>query len=141
MLNPRKWHDVYPQGTKEGDEELVFFKALARHPKYSWRNTSTLAHETGLPRRRVEELITKYVQKGMIFQNPSKDEEWAYWERVPQLLLKDNRSITEKDHDIRIGDQLKDTGLESSYRGNTAAFDNTDDGWVQSYFSFMTDES
>jgi hypothetical protein len=33
-IKPKKWIDLYPVGTKEGDEESRFFKILARNTKY-----------------------------------------------------------------------------------------------------------
>ena len=107
MKYPPKWIDIYPQGTKKGDEEQAFFTALARHPKWEWRSTSALIAESGLEGERVEELILKYEAKNMVFQNPLNDEMWGYWERVPQMLQKNNDSITMKDHDDRIKKALK----------------------------------
>ena len=59
-IKPKKWTDVYPVGTKEGDEEARFFRSLARHPKYDWRSTAAISKESGLSPKRVEEIIAKY---------------------------------------------------------------------------------
>jgi len=101
-MKPKKWVDVYPHGTKEGDEELKFFIALARHPKYQWRSTSGIAKEIGLTPERVEEIIQKYYKKGMVFQNPKNEDQWGYWERVPDMLPEEQKSISKKDQDKRI---------------------------------------
>lgn len=99
---PPKWIDVYPQGTKAGDEEQAFFIALARHPKWQWRSTAQLAKEANLTKERVEEIIEKYHKKGMVFQNPSNEDQWSYWERTPDMLPEDEDSLTTTDHKNRI---------------------------------------
>jgi len=106
-MKPKKWSEVYPQGTKEGDEEQKFFIALARHPKWTWRSTSAIAKETNLTKERVEEIIAKYFKKNMVFQNPQNEDQWAYWERVPEMLPKDQGTITEKDQKERIKKAIK----------------------------------
>lgn len=98
---PKKWVDVYPQGTQEGNEEQKFFIALARHPKFCWRSISALAKESGLTVDRVEEILNKYYQKGMVFQNPKTEDQWAYWERVPDMVPK-NTSISTNDKKTRL---------------------------------------
>jgi saccharopine dehydrogenase-like NADP-dependent oxidoreductase len=103
---PKKWTDVYNQGTKEGDEEQKFFICLARHPKYTFRSASAIAKETGLPRKRVDELVQKYLKMGLIYPHPSNEDTWGYWERNPELANEDNRSITKKDQDKRIEKHL-----------------------------------
>jgi hypothetical protein len=100
---PPKWTDIYPQGSKEGDEEQEFFIVLSRNPKYKWRSTAQLAKEARLTKERVDEIIAKYWKKGMVFQNPQNDDQWGYWERNPEMLPEDKDSITGKDHKDRIG--------------------------------------
>lgn len=102
MKKPKKWTDVYPQGTKEGDEEQAFFISLARNNKWQWRSTAAIAKEANLSKERVEELLNKYYKKGMVFQNPQNEDQWGYWERVPEMLPKDDSSITDRDHEDRI---------------------------------------
>lgn len=102
MKKPKKWTDVYPQGSQEGDEEQAFFISLARNLKWQWRSTAAIAKEANLTKERVEELINKYYKKGMVFQNPANEDQWGYWERVPEMLPKDEDSITDKDHKDRI---------------------------------------
>jgi hypothetical protein len=101
-----KWSDIYPQGCKAGDEEQEFWIAIARHPKWQWRSIAAIAKESGLSKERVEELINKYWKKGMIFQNPQNDDQWAYWERVPNMIPGDSKSIISEDHQKRI-DKIK----------------------------------
>ena len=40
---PKKWTEIYPYGTKEGDEESKFFRALARHNKFDYRSTIAIS--------------------------------------------------------------------------------------------------
>lgn len=101
-IKPKKWTDIYPVGTKEGDEESKFFKVLARNPKYEWRSTAALSKESNLDKKRVEEIILKYHKLGLIFQNPRNEEHWGYWERVPHMLPEEPESISKKDKDQRI---------------------------------------
>ena len=101
-IKPKKWTDVYPHGTKEGDEEARFFKSLARHPKYDWRSTAAIAKESGLGHERVEQIIAKYLKKNIVFQSPSNEEHWGYWERVPHMIPQEYRSASDSDKDRRI---------------------------------------
>jgi hypothetical protein len=109
MKRYRKWINVYPQGTKEGDEEQRFFISLARHPKYEWRSMAAVAKESGLEKKRVEQIIQKYYKKGMVFQNPKNEDQWGYWERLDSALLNldQSKSMAEKDHEQRIKDYKK----------------------------------
>jgi hypothetical protein len=101
-IRPKKWTDVYPQGTPEGDQEARFFKSLARHPKYEWRSTAAIAKESGLTQKRVEEIVVKYLKKNIVFQSPNNEEEWAYWERVPHMVPDEYMSASDADKDERI---------------------------------------
>lgn len=101
-IKPQKWTKLYPVGTFEGDEEFRFFKALARNPKYEWRSTAALAKESGLDKKRIEEIILKYYKLGIVFQNPKNEDHWGYWERVPHLLPEKEESLTKIDKEKRI---------------------------------------
>lgn len=98
---PPKWTDVYPQGTKEGDEEQLFFTVLARHPKYEWLTTAMIARESKLHIERVEEILEKYFNLGIIFNNPENEDQWGYWEKVPKMV-KEKLSLVEEDRKLRI---------------------------------------
>lgn len=100
-VRPHKWIDVYPQGTKEGDEEQSVFICLARHNKWSFRSVAQIAKESNLSRERVEEILQKYWKKGMVFQNPNNEDQWAYWERVPDMLPDKKDSLTKEDQNNR----------------------------------------
>ena len=109
MDEPKKWHTIYPYGSKDGDEEAKVFKSLARHPKFTWRSTAAIVKDTGLSRARVEEIIDKYTNKikpALIYAHPSNEDHWGYWERVPEVLKKDNRGVSKKDKDNRINKQI-----------------------------------
>lgn len=101
-MKPLKWTSVYPHGTKQGDEELKFFISLARNPKFQWRSTSAIAKESGLTKERVEEIISKYHKKGIVFQNPKNEDQYGYWERCPEMLPDDKKSISGKDQNDRV---------------------------------------
>ena len=102
---PPKWWEVYPQGTKAGDEEQRFFKVLERHPTYTWRSTESIGKESGLDLERVEQIINKYLKRGIVFQNPASDDQWGYWERNLDMLIKDS-SLAKTDQKSRIDDSL-----------------------------------
>lgn len=108
MSMPPKWTDVYPHGTKQGDEEMSFFFALAR-TKWEWRSTASLVKESGLSRERVEEIISKYVNYNppLIYTNDSREDHWAYWQRVPDLAVKKD-SIAQSDRNKRIERHVDD---------------------------------
>ena len=106
-IRPKKWVDVYPAGTKEGDEEARFFRSLARHPKYDWRSVAAISKESGLDKGKVETIIKKYHSMNMIFQNPRNEDHWGYWERVPHMLPENRGSIAEEDKRIRIKRQIR----------------------------------
>jgi hypothetical protein len=97
-----KWTQIYPQGTKEGDEEQRFFIALARHKKYEWRSVTALKKESKLSTERVEEIIQKYHQiaPGMIVNSPKNPDNWGYWERIPPASAVP--SLTKKDQKSRV---------------------------------------
>lgn len=101
-----KWIDVYPQGTKSGDEEQRFFICLARHPTYTWRSVAAIAKEASLTEERVEQIISKYFKKKMVYQNPDVEDQWGYWERVltkkPDLIPDLPTSISGTDKKNRI---------------------------------------
>lgn len=103
---PPKWTNVYPVGTKEGDEECRFFKVLDRHPVYTWRSTAAIVRESGLPRKRVEEIIAKYHRKGMVFQNPKNEDSWGYWELHPGMVPEESEPIVKIDQANRIKKSL-----------------------------------
>ena len=107
VKKPPKWMYVYPQGTKEGDEEQRFFIALSRNAKYEWRSVSAVAKESGLTEKRVEEILSKYYSRGIVFQNPTNETLWGYWERVPKMLPKDDGTVTSKDQKKRVCDSMK----------------------------------
>jgi hypothetical protein len=109
-ISPDYWTDVYPAGTREGDEESDFFIALSRDTLV-WRTTYQIAKATGLTEKRVEEIINKYLDLGLVFPHDRDDNKWAYWERVPELLPQETPSLGQKDQDDRIGKHMKKEGL------------------------------
>jgi len=113
----KKWSQVYPQGTKDGDEEQKFFIGLNRQSglvrsKHDWRSTEALVKESGLTRKRVEEIITKYVKLGLVFPSPHREDHWGYWERdevyAKCIENQNNKSIGDSDKSSRIDDHIDD---------------------------------
>lgn len=102
MANLDKWTNLYPQGTKEGDEEQKLFVSLARHFKWPWRSLSALHKETGLSKERIEQILLKYQKQGIVFQSPTNVDYYGYWERVPEMLVKDNGTIVNNEQNDRI---------------------------------------
>lgn len=102
IKRPPKWTQVYPKGTKEGNEEQAFFTQLARHPKYTWRSTAALSKETGLSNKRIEEIFQKYYKKKMVFLCPKNESMMGYWERNLDMLEEEKPTVVEKDQDKRI---------------------------------------
>ena len=141
MHKPKKWTEVYPHGTREGDEESRFFKALARHPKYDWRSTGAIVKTSGLSQERVEELIDKYVNYNppLIFSHPKNDGTWGYWERVPHMLQDDQRDIASKDKDNRIGKHISNDKIDFS-DANSGCNEITDDFCGESIEEWVLDE-
>ena len=107
VKKPPKWTDVYPQGTKAGDEEQRLFISLARNAKFIWRSVAALAKEANLTPERCEEILAKYHKKGMVFQNPKSEDQWSYWERTPELLPSVDKSIASNDKNTRIDNAKK----------------------------------
>jgi len=107
MKNPPNWYDVYPKGTKEGDEEQKVFTSLARNNKWIWRSVSAISKEVNLSKERVEEILYKYFKKGMVFQNPKNEDQWGYWSNVPEMLdSKNKKSIRVEDLEKRLNLQV-----------------------------------
>jgi len=91
-----------PKVQEKGMKNYKFFTALARNPKWSWRSVASLAKETNLSQERIEDIIYKYMQKGMVFKNPKNDEQWGYWANVPEMLGNKTKSINQEDKDNRL---------------------------------------
>jgi hypothetical protein len=103
MQKPPHWYDVYPHGTQQGDNEQKIFICLARNPqKWAWRSLSALEKETGLSKDKIEKILYKYLNKGLVFQNPKNEEQWGYWSNVPEMLNKNLKSISNEDKEKRL---------------------------------------
>lgn len=101
MKKPPKWSRIYPQGTKQGDEEQRFFCVLSRG-KYDFLSIAQIAQESRLSKERVEEIIEKYHVSSMIIQNPENEDQWGYWERCEELLPEEKPTLSETDKEFRI---------------------------------------
>ena len=103
FMKLKKWTELYQHGTKEGEEEQKLFIALSRHPKWQWRSVSALAKESGLSKIRVEEILYKYWKMKIVYQNASQSEQWAYWERIPNIVQKtQDQSLVDIDKKSRL---------------------------------------
>ena len=107
-VNPQKWHTIY-----RGSEDKCFFcgkdgkSGLARS-EYDWRTTDSLARESGLTKRRTEEIIDYYCKRGVVIQHTKDPEKWGYWERVG--APKGDPDPVKKDHDDRSQKQQNSNG-------------------------------
>jgi len=110
MKEPKKWTELYPYGTKEGDEEAKIFRVLSRG-KYDWRSTAQIVKSTGLTRERVEEILDKYnkMKPPLIFAHESNEDHWGYWERCREMLKKEEKSLSDKDKTKRVEAQISTT--------------------------------
>jgi hypothetical protein len=99
---PKHWYNVIATGTPEGDEEHKFFVALARNKKWTWRSVAALAVDAGLTETRVEEIIDKYEQMGLVFQHPTNENNWGYWECHPEMVAGEITSLAGDDQKDRI---------------------------------------
>lgn len=110
-IKPAKWYEIYPHGTKEGNEELLFFKAISRHPKYEYRSIQALVKETGLDIERIEQIIDKYARKvnpPLLYQHPKHENHWGYWERCkPDAGIIQENLVLKKDREKRIQKKIK----------------------------------
>ena len=141
---PKKWSEVYAMGTKEGNEESRFFCALARNARYDWRSVGAIARESKLTKERVEHILAKYYKMGLVFQNPANEDQWGYWERVPNMLPSNEKSIAKQDQDSRIDKAMKEEGptLQNSYRsGNPGPCSIENSLFAKLYPSLIPNES
>lgn len=106
MKNPPHWYNVYPRGCKEGDEEEKVFISLSRR-QWAWRSVGAIAKESGISKERVEEILYKYYKKGIVFQNPKNEDQWGYWDRVPEMLNKGKKSVVQEDLENRMNSALE----------------------------------
>lgn len=113
MKKLKKWSEIYPQGTKEGDDEQKLFIALVRDAKFSYKSTAMLVKETKLSTQRVEEILDKYVKLGLIFVHEANDKYWGYWERNPERVKKSS-TLVKKDQDSRMKKYINQSSNQDS---------------------------
>ena len=103
QLNLPKWWQVY-----SNDEEKRLFvgkdgnSGLVRSQDYEWRSTDALAKESGLSKRRTEEILDKFHKRGVVLQHGKDPEKWGYWERVKPGANDPKLSVAEEDQQKRI---------------------------------------
>ena len=76
-MNPPRWKEV-----AKTQEEKLLFVALTIDPGKVWRSAEGLATELGWSADTVADLFDRFVDMGVIVQNPSKPKLFGYWERV-----------------------------------------------------------
>jgi hypothetical protein len=74
---------------------------LCRNLSYKYRTVEEIAHETQLTKIRVEEIIEKYFEMGLVVPNADDPDMWGYWERVGKKEV-EKKTIIEEDHSVRI---------------------------------------
>lgn len=110
MHKPKKWHQVYPTGTPQGDKESKFFRALSRS-SFNYVSTMQIATASGLSREDVEVIIEKYatqIDPPLIYAHEENDDTWCYWERDPSVIKPKKKSISATDMDNRIRRHFKE---------------------------------
>lgn len=101
--NLPKWWQVY-----SNDEEKRLFvgkdgsTGLVRSPDYEWRSTDALAKESGLSKRRTEEILDKFHKRGVVLQHSKDPEKWGYWERVKPNANDPKPTVAEEDQKKRV---------------------------------------
>ena len=122
---PKKWHEVY-----RNDEEKCLFvgkdgasgliRAKDKEGKrYEWRSTDALAKEAGLSKRRTEEILEHYCNRGVVRQHAKDPEKWGYWQVVG--TEKSDPDLVKKDHDDRMVKQQVANGKPASAAPAAAA--------------------
>ena len=97
----KKWYDIYPKGTAEGDIEEKIFKILTRNRKWKFRSVLGISKELKIKEQVIEKMILKYSNLGIILQNPQNHLQWGYWETCG-IKKKKSHSVQEYDYKMRI---------------------------------------
>lgn len=97
----KKWYNIYPKGTPEGEIEEKIFKALTRSKKWKFRSISGMSKELKIKEEIIEEIVLKYSELGIMVQNPQNDLQWGYWE-ICGIEKKKSCSVQEYDYRIRL---------------------------------------
>ena len=110
MTNPPKWWEVHRNDEekcvfvgKDGKSGLIRGKDKDGKP-FSWRTTDSLSKESGLSKKRTEEILDHWCKKGVVRVNPKDPEKWGYWENVGSEKAEPNP--VETDHKERM-DKVK----------------------------------
>ncbi len=111
---PAKWWAAYRNDEekcvfvgKDGQSGLI--RARDKDGKhYDWRSTDALARESGLSKKRVEEILDHWCKKGVVRQHSKDPEKWGYWENVG--AEKPDPDPVLKDHEDRVDKQLTNNG-------------------------------
>jgi len=107
VIAPDKWHKIYRTDEekcvfvgKDGQSGLIRAVDKTTGKRFEWRSTDALARESGLSKKRVEEILEYYCNKKIVRQHSKDPEKWGYWEVVgPE---KEDPDVVAKDHESRI---------------------------------------
>lgn len=102
MAAPKKWW----QSHANDEERRVFVgtdgkSGLVRSKDFNWRTLKSLANESGLTEKRVEEILAKHMKTGLVVQHASGDK-FGYWERVVPEIANPVPGTIEKDQQDRM---------------------------------------
>jgi hypothetical protein len=112
---PEKWHKVYRSDEekcvfvgKDGNSGLIRATDKTTGKRFEWRSTDALARESGLSKKRVEEILEYYCNKKVVRQHSKDPEKWGYWEVVGEE--KNDPDVVAEDHAKRIDKATGGTG-------------------------------
>jgi hypothetical protein len=104
---PEKWHKVYRSDEekcvfvgKDGNSGLIRATDKTTGKRFEWRSTDALARESGLSKKRVEEILEYYCNKKVVRQHSKDPEKWGYWEVVGEE--KNDPDVVAEDHAKRM---------------------------------------
>lgn len=112
---PEKWHKVYRTDEekcvfvgKDGNSGLIRATDKITGKRFEWRSTDALARESGLSKKRVEEILEYYCNKKVVRQHSKDPEKWGYWEVVGEE--KNDPDVVAEDHAKRMDKAVGGTG-------------------------------
>ncbi len=112
---PEKWHKVYRTDEekcvfvgKDGNSGLIRATDKTTGKRFEWRSTDALARESGLSKKRVEEILEYYCNKKVVRQHSKDPEKWGYWEVVGEE--KNDPDVVAEDHAKRMDKATGGTG-------------------------------
>lgn len=98
----KEWYDNYCN-----DDELFFFvgrdkKSGLVRSDFDYRSVAALIKESGLTEQRVEQILNKYLKKGLVIQSTNKIDHYAYWRLAKNQGGEKKKSLAQSDKDKRM---------------------------------------